>query len=226
MTLFYGIYQERMITLLNWLHNNKIFSLLVLIFLLILFFQLFSGYKTNEEQNISYEGNYSNDISNNNAQTTTEEIVQEGNDSLILVDIKGAVMRPGVYEAREGERVTDILDKAGGVTEEGDIDAINLALKLTDEMIIYVPKEGEVEEGNLASGQADVTGSSQEQLVNINTATEVELETLPGIGPSKAAAIIEYRETNGKFTTIEDMKEISGIGDKIFEKLKDTISVK
>jgi len=145
---------------------------------------------------------------------------------LMKADVKGAVKKPGVYEAQQGERVIDLLEKAGGLTEKADSAKINFALKVTDEMVIYVPKEGEIpEEAPMGGGISEGKGQQDSGKVNINGADEAELQTLPGIGPSKAAAIIEHRDTNGSFKAIEDLKSISGIGDKTFEKLKDHISV-
>ncbi|MCM3705229.1 MULTISPECIES: helix-hairpin-helix domain-containing protein [Cytobacillus] len=153
--------------------------------------------------------------------TQAEQVMQT-----MKADIKGAVKKPGVYEAKEGERVIDLLEKAGGLTEEADSTKINFALKITDEMVIYVPEEGEILEEALAvAGNVEVKGQQDSRKVNLNGADETELLTLPGIGPSKAAAIIEHRDTNGPFKNIEDLKLISGIGDKTFEKLKEHISV-
>lgn len=150
-----------------------------------------------------------------------EEVPQQ-----MKADIKGAVKKPGVYEAQQGERVIDLLEKAGGLTEKADSAKINFALKITDEMVIYVPEEGEIlEETPMGAGMSEAKGQQDSGKVNINGADEAEMQTLPGIGPSKAAAIIEHRNTNGPFKNIEDLKSISGIGDKTFEKLKEHISV-
>ncbi|WP_174730099.1 helix-hairpin-helix domain-containing protein [Mesobacillus harenae] len=139
---------------------------------------------------------------------------------IIMADIKGAVVKPGVYEMKEGERVVDLITAAGGVTEDAEVSGINFAVRITDEMIIYIPRVGEE---NPAGELAD-SGSKQGK-VNLNKANASELETLPGIGPSKSAAIIEYRETNGSFKNIEELMEITGIGDKTFEKLQEHITV-
>ena len=141
-------------------------------------------------------------------------------------DIKGAVQKPGVYEAAEGDRVIDLLEKAGGLTDKADGAKINFALNITDEMVIYVPEKGEVLEEAAAGGNFEERGQQDNGKINLNQADESELQTLPGIGPSKAAAIIEYRETNGSFKDIADLKLISGIGEKTYEKLKEQISVK
>lgn len=155
-------------------------------------------------------------------QKQTEEAVITEKPMIIMVDVKGAVRRPGVYVAKEGERVIDLINKAGGFTSEADQNQVNLSQHVADEMVIFVPKIGEVG-GNLQNG---TTAVQESKLINLNKATEVELQTLPGIGPSKALAIIEYREMNNGFQTIDDLKEISGIGEKTFEKLESLITVK
>lgn len=140
----------------------------------------------------------------------------------IFVDIKGAVKLPGLYEATEGERVFDVLEQAGGVLDIADEKQINFAQKVSDEMVIYIPVEGEEVASHMSQ---PVIGSQESGKVNINRADQAELETLPGIGPSKANAIIEYREQNGNFTQIGDMKKVSGIGEKTFERLEELIAV-
>ncbi len=154
--------------------------------------------------------------------------------AVIKVDVKGAVQTPGVYMAEPGDRVIDLIAAAGDFTKNADLDKVNLAQLVEDQMVIYVPRVGEEEvevagtlsaPGTGANGAENATSSNNSQ-VNLNTATQTELETLTGIGPSKALAIIEYRETTGKFQQIEDLKNIPGIGDKTFEKLQDSITVK
>ncbi|MBS8264978.1 competence protein ComEA [Mesobacillus boroniphilus] len=142
---------------------------------------------------------------------------------IMMADIKGAVVNPGVYEIHEGGRVVDLIERAGGLVEDADTAAINFALYVQDEMAIYVPRIGENVEAALPVKAGEAAGKGT---VNLNSAQSSELQTLPGIGPAKAEAIIEYRESNGPYKSIEDLKEISGIGDKTFEKLKDLISVK
>lgn len=141
----------------------------------------------------------------------------------IMIDIKGAVVKPGVYEATEGERVHDLIERAGGLTDTADSTQINFAKYVKDEMILYIPQVGEVVE-NLPN-PSGALGQTDNGKVNINTADATQLETIPGIGPSKSAAIIDYRETNGPFKTIDDIKSISGIGEKTFEKLKEKITI-
>jgi len=139
----------------------------------------------------------------------------------IVVDVEGAVKHPGVYEMKQGDRVVDVVKKAGGLTKEADPAQINLAKKLTDEMQIYIPKEGESGRGMATT---DTGGTAEGGKININTATVDELQTIPGIGPAKASAIIEYREKNGPFKKVEDLDNVSGIGEKTLEHIKDKIT--
>lgn len=146
----------------------------------------------------------------------------------IMVDVKGEVYFPGVYELTTEDRVIDAINLAGGYTEQAETKHVNHAQKLQDEMVIYIPKKGEELENQpiesiVMSGQVSNDTSDK---ININTADESQLTTLPGIGPSKAQAIIAYREENGSFKTIEDLTNVSGIGDKTFEKLKELIDIK
>lgn len=144
-----------------------------------------------------------------------------------LVDVKGAVKNPGVYEVTLDERVIDVIEKAGGLKEGADETKINFAERVTDEMVLYIPLIGEEGENMIVSAGPSSTSTSQgEGKININKATSVELQNLPGIGPSKAEAIIAYREDSGLFQTIDDLKFVTGIGDKTFEKLQDQIIVK
>lgn len=147
----------------------------------------------------------------------------------IIVDVKGQVKKPGVYPSSQEERVIDVINRAGGLTESADESQVNFAEHVQDAMVIYIPAIGEVEMETADTQTGNFTGNSggdnQQAKVNLNKADETELQTLPGIGPAKATAIVEYRETNGPFKTIKDLKNISGIGDKTFEKLKDHIDV-
>ena len=144
------------------------------------------------------------------------------------VDVKGAVHKPGVYEFAVGDRVTDVIQKAGGLKEGADSKQVNMAQLVEDEMVVYIPKEGE-QIDDTKQIVAEKSGNTEEGhsngIININKASSEELQELPGIGPSKATAIIQKREELSSFKTIEDLKEVSGIGDKTFEKLKDLITV-
>ena len=157
----------------------------------------------------------------------------------IYVDIKGAVRQPGVYEMQAESRLFDLVDQAGGLLPEAASLSINLAQRLEDQMLVYVMDQAEwqdqvngleqpsdtvpLQAGPLPMGDLGV--STEENLVNINTADQALLETIPGIGPAKAQTIISYRQEQGSFQTIEAIQEVSGIGVKTFEKLKDYICV-
>ncbi|MFJ8067800.1 helix-hairpin-helix domain-containing protein [Peribacillus sp. NPDC096447] len=164
------------------------------------------------------------------------EIEQSENETaaepvIIKVDVKGAVNSPGIFTAQAGDRVIDLISAAGSFTDKADKNKVNFAQIVEDQMVIYVPEIGEEVTGNLeniqvgSSGDAATKGASGE-LVNLNTATQEDLETLTGIGPSKANAILEYRETIGKFKDVDELKKVTGIGVKTFERLRDSISVK
>lgn len=143
---------------------------------------------------------------------------------VIMVDIKGQVANPGVYELQTGARAKDAIQAAGGFLETAETLSINLAMVIQDEMVLYVPEIGE--EAAVPSIQAQQPAAAEAgSLVNLNTATAEELMTLTGIGPSKADAILSYRTENGNFQSIEDLTKVSGIGDKTFEKLKEAITV-
>lgn len=147
---------------------------------------------------------------------------------ILIVDVQGAVAYPGVYTLEEGDRLIDAIDAAGGYVAGANTRQVNHALKLVDEMLIYIPVEGEepIEQLSIASGPESSSTEESGGKVNINTATEAELTTLSGIGPAKAAAIIQYREEHGPFQTIEMLTSVSGIGQKTFEKLQQDIIVK
>ena len=152
------------------------------------------------------------------AEKTEVSTTQE---TVIFVDIKGAVKNPGVYQMKVGDRVKDALEAAGGLTEEADSQKVNLAKRLEDQMVIVVPKVGEEAE-EIPAG-ATSKEEAKEGKVNINTATVEELKTLKGVGEKKAEAIIEYRKKNGSFQTKEDLMKVRGIGKKLFESFQERI---
>ena len=153
-----------------------------------------------------------------------EEVVQseepeEAEVEQVIVHVDGAVAFPGVYELAAGSRANDAVLAAGGPSEGADTSALNLAAPLSDGEKIYVPREGE-------AADASVPAVAQEGApVNLNTATAAELDELPGIGESTAAAIIEDREQNGPFATPEDLMRVSGIGEKKYERLEGLVCV-
>nr|WP_283775124.1 helix-hairpin-helix domain-containing protein [Bacillus zhangzhouensis] len=142
----------------------------------------------------------------------------------IVVEVKGAVRKPGVYTFRSEDRVEGAIKRAGGFTSKADTYEINQAAKLEDSMMIYVRKQGEAE--TQTSAAVALSGNEKSQGVNVNQADTAELQTINGIGPAKAEAIIAYREEHGEFEQIEDLRNISGFGEKTVERLKSQLTVK
>ncbi|WP_455088994.1 helix-hairpin-helix domain-containing protein [Peptoanaerobacter stomatis] len=141
----------------------------------------------------------------------------------VVVYISGEVVNPQVIEMKDGDRLIDAVEKCGGMTEKADKNAVNLALLLKDEDHYVIPKIGENLQLNTSSNNKSLQNNN---LVNINTADKTILISLPSIGEKTAEKIIQYRETNGNFKSIDDIKNINGIGEKKFEQIKDLITVK
>lgn len=164
-----------------------------------------------------------------NSETELAEPIEQA-PIIVMVDVKGAVKHPGVYEVDTASRVIDAVTLAGGYLENADTRLINHAQKLQDEMVIYIPLEGEepldVADSLTTMPNGSSGSGSSDGKVNLNTADETALMTLPGIGPAKAQAILAYRQEIGSFKVIEDIKSVSGIGDKTFERLQELITVK
>ncbi|WP_171051721.1 helix-hairpin-helix domain-containing protein [Alteribacter natronophilus] len=154
---------------------------------------------------------------------TNPELPPDEVEIVIVVDVKGEVSVPGVYLLEEGMRVLDAVEMAGGFTEKGNRDGVNLAQRVSDEMVIYVPAEGEDVMPEMA---APTAGGAGEALININTASQSELENLPGIGPGKAQAIVSYRDEHGSFSISADLINVPGIGERTLEQLEPLIRVK
>ncbi len=146
--------------------------------------------------------------------------------AIIFVHVFGAVRRPGLFELSAGARVIDAVAAAGGLTETADPAGANLARRLSDGEQLYLPEVGEVPAGPpAASGGASGVGAVSGQKVNLNTATAAELDTLPRIGPLMAQRIIDYRDVNGPFAAVDDLRNVTGIGDKTFDGLKELVTV-
>lgn len=143
----------------------------------------------------------------------------------IRVHVSGAVRRPAVYELEPGSIVQDAVEAAGGPSSEADLDCINLAVELDDQQQVHVPRQGEMSQPPPLSGGESESKGAAGTLVDINTATVAELETLPRIGPAIAQRIVEYRETNGPFASIENIQDVPGIGPATFEGLEELITV-
>ena len=158
------------------------------------------------------------------SSTEKEEKEEPVEQDLITVDVKGAVKSPGIYDLPVGSRVNDAVQKAGGLTEQADSKSLNLAQKVSDEVLLYVPTKGE-EAVNQQIGSGTVSSTSKEKKVNLNKASLEELKQVKGLGGKRAQDIIDHRETNGKFKSVDELKKVSGIGAKTIEKLKDYVTV-
>ncbi|ARI76999.1 helix-hairpin-helix domain-containing protein [Halobacillus mangrovi] len=149
-------------------------------------------------------------------------ISESSGETGIKVDVKGEVSEPGVYEVKSDMRVDDVIQLAGGMTDKADPSSVNLAQKLIDEMVIHVYSSELV----LSDGASEKSQSPNPNgQVVLNQATVEEIQTLNGIGPSKAEAIIQYRQENGPFQTVDDLLKVSGIGEKTIETIKEDIRV-
>ena len=152
-------------------------------------------------------------------KSETEEVVEK---DLITVDVKGAVKSPGIYDLPVGSRINDAVQKAGGLTDNADSKSINLAQKISDEALVYVPTK---EEATSQEAHSNASNTKENKKVNLNKASLEELKQVKGLGGKRAQDIIDHRETNGKFKSVDDLKKVSGIGAKTVEKLKEYVTV-
>lgn len=159
-------------------------------------------------------------------QASSENFAEDiKEDSEKKVHISGEINQEGVYIIDDGDRLDDLIKQAGGLTSEANVNSLNLAMKLEDQMKIYIPNKNEIPAEELTTQivtSPEISNNSDK--ININQASKEELMTLPNIGEKRAEAIIEYRNVN-KFENIEDIKNVTGIGDKFFEAMKDLITV-
>lgn len=188
--------------------------------------------KQEEGEYIEFEDEVIGQEIANEVENEIEEKIEE-----MVIHISGQVINAGIVTLKEGARITDAIQAAGGVTEEADLEKVNLAYVLEDAQKVYIPSKKEKEdsmyilEGSgddvIVSNDSTKTSKKEEKImININTAKEEELQKLDGIGSSIATKIVNYRKENGKFNTIEDIKNVSGIGESKFNKIKDKIYVK
>lgn len=196
---------------------------------------LYFDYINNTEvSNIEIEN-----LQNTKENNTEDNIIdkKDEQENLIIVHIAGSVINPGIVKIKEGSRLYEAIESAGGNTEEADLEKINLAFPISDGQKIYIPKIGEMQSYQLNPSEYISSGFGDNELiennilenggnkVNINTANQSELETLPGVGSAIAQKIIDYRTKNGKFETIEDLQKVNGIGDVKYDELKENICV-
>ncbi len=197
-------------------YNRKYFVIVGIITLILILYLLFGS--TNYQDSVIEE-------------PIEKELEEDTQSNLLIVDIKGEVQVPGIYEVEPNKRVMDIISLAGGLLEEADTSNINLSMKVEDEMVIIIPKKSEeskepiVNSASIVEKQIPTAKKDNSGKVSINNATLEELMTVKGIGEVKAKKIIEYRNTNGKFNTLEELTKVSGIGSKTFEKIKEYLTL-
>ena len=202
------------INIKDFIYYNRKYFLIAIIVLFILLSFIFFGHNTNEE--------FVEPIEKETVELPKEE-------KEVMIDIKGEIENPGIYEATEDNRVMDIINQAGGLKSDADTSDINLSMKVEDEMVIIVPKKDEeLKEEPSIKNDASINKNEIPPVsgkVSINSATKEELMTVKGIGEVKANKIIEYRNTNGKFNSLEELTNVSGIGTKTFEKIKEYLTL-
>ena len=177
-----------------------------------------------KETNLPAEVSAVSKDSSSEKEIKKEEKDESAEQDLITVDVKGAVKSPGIYDLPVGSRVHDAVQKAGGLTEEADSKSLNLAQKISDEALVYVPTKGE-EAASQQAASGTTPSTSKEKKINLNKASLEELKQVKGLGGKRAQDIIDHREANGKFKSVDELKKVSGIGAKTIEKLKDYVTV-
>lgn len=177
-----------------------------------------------KESNLQAEVAAVSKDSSSDKEVKKEEKDESPEQDLITVDVKGAVKSPGIYDLPVGSRVHDAVQKAGGLTEEADSKSLNLAQKVSDEALVYVPTKGE-EAVSQQTASGTTSSTSKDKKVNLNKASLEELKQVKGLGGKRAQDIIDHREANGKFKSVDELKKVSGIGAKTIEKLKDYVTV-
>ena len=210
--------------MIEFLKQRKIIIIIAILVIILI------GWKYYDSKN--YEEVNSQEILATNTKKENKNSNEE--EDMMAVHITGEVKKSGVVKIKEGSRIEDIIEAAGGLTENADITNVNLAFVVEDGMKIRIPSINEektdedyiTEDSGKGVIMTDENTSTSSSVININTASESELEQLPGIGPSISSRIIEYRNKNGKFKSIEDIKNVTGVGDSKFEKIKDLIKVK
>ncbi len=216
--------------------NRKKAGILVLILVILIVSLCLASCSKGKEDLVDLTAEESTaEISAESTQTTeTADPVKtpaEEEDSSICIYICGAVNNPGVYELSGGARVFEAVEAAGGLTADAAEGAVNQAALLNDGDMITIPTAEEMESaatqgGITPAGSAAAVSDSSSGKININTAGSEELQKIPGVGPSKAQSIIDYREEHGAFTSPEDLMKITGIKEKTYEKMKDSICVR
>ena len=215
----------------NLTKKQKIIVLVIAIVVAIgMIYFIYNKNQITDDVNLENDILVSENVAKEKSLNTTEE-------NEVIIHITGSVKNPRIVRLKEGSRIEDAIEAAGGLTENADISKVNLAYVVDDGTKIKIPSSQEEDIGDeeiIDSGSGEniiiekntTSSNKSSQTININKATETELQTLPGIGASLASRIIEYRSQTGKFGSIEEIKNVNGIGDSKFENIKDLISVK
>lgn len=172
-----------------------------------------------------YVLNEENQVEDNNQDEIKEDTEKQIVEKEITIYISGEVKNPGVVTLKNDKRLSDAVKLVGGVTNDADLNNINLALKLEDEMHYIIPKKGEIISNSSNSVSLDNNSTNENGKININTATIEQLDQIPGVGEATANKILNYREEVGSFKRIEEIKNVSGIGDKKYENMKEFICI-
>lgn len=208
--------------MINKIDNKKIMIIIAVAIFAVALIIIFCNAKKKEE---------SQDLEQFDLEAVIQTQEEKPEAKKIIIHITGCVRNTGIVEVDDGSRIIDVIEKAGGFTEEADISKVNLAYIVQDAQKIYIPSildEKEIEYVSTESGENVIIEDKTKEKtskVNINKAKQTELEQIPGIGPSTALKIINYRKENGEFSSIEKIKEISGIGEKKFDEIKEHIEV-
>lgn len=207
-------------------NKDKIIIILIAVIAILLANNLVNNHSNNflDEKHSFFDKSDDLILEDNQENLGDKEDIKESSD--MKVHISGEINQEGVYTINEGDRLDDLIKEAGGLTEEANADSLNLAMKLNDQMKIYIPNKNEAvaEEDNPDQIVTNPNESNNSDKININQASKEELMTLPNVGEKRADAIIEYRDIN-KFESIEDIKNVTGIGDKYFNAMKDLITI-
>ena len=230
---------------MRFIRKNLKIIIIILVIILIVVLSLIKIYLNNNlkiEEPIIEELEIKNELDINDNENNIIEQVKD----IVYVDIKGAILNPGVYEIESGKKVIDVINLAGGLTEQANTSMINLAKQVTDEMVVIIYTNEEVEKAKQEEPiikivekecvcpeikndaclekntniDNDTSSETSNEKINLNKATIEELQTLDGIGETKAKAIIAYRQEKGKFNSIEELLEVTGIGEALYDKIK------
>lgn len=209
---------------MEWIKNKKYVYIFIGVCIIIICIIICAIIESNDKQTSNFS------VEDNIIVSEQNEIVENEDEGEIIVHVAGEVNNPGIIRAKEGSRIIDVVEKAGGFTGEANVDKVNLAYEVKDEQKIVIPNKNEKDnELNIIDESDDFiieNNNNNGGLININTATQSELESLTGIGPSMASKIIDYRDKSGKYKTKEDIKNVPGIGSSKYEAIKDEICVK